>query len=73
MRRAGLLIAGCLLASGTGLALASPASASVGDRHGHRHDSHCRHGYYVDDYPYWHRHRHHHGLLSVNIGIGINL
>jgi hypothetical protein len=73
MRRAGLLIAGCLLASGAGLALAAPASAAVGDDHGNRHCYHG-HGYFVDDYPYWHHHRrHHHGLLSVNIGIGVNL
>ena len=69
MRRVGLLIAGCLLASGAGLALASPASAAVGDHYGHRHNVHCYHGH-GDDFLYWHRH-HHHGLLSVHLGIDI--
>ncbi len=73
MRRAGLLIAGCLLASGAGLALAAPASASVGSGGDHPH-CHHGHGYYDSDYSYWHRHRHHyHGGLSLNIGIGIGL
>jgi hypothetical protein len=72
MRRAGLLIAGCLLASGAGLALASPASASVGYRDGHYN---CHDVHYGHSHSYWHRHRHHYhgGLLSVHLGIGLHL
>jgi hypothetical protein len=72
MRRLGLLVAGGLLASGAGLALATPASAAVqsgGDRPRH---SDCDHGY-GDDYYHHHSHHGHHGHGGIFIGIGIGI
>jgi hypothetical protein len=73
MRRTGLLIAGFLLASGAGLALASPASAAARTDSYRPHHSQCHHGqhyghWYGND---WYGHHHHHGGgLHFGIGIG---
>ncbi|MEU7908388.1 hypothetical protein [Actinoplanes sp. NPDC049118] len=47
MRRTGLLLAGALLATGAGMALAAPASASPGNA------GSVAVGNYINDYWYW--------------------
>jgi len=57
MRRAGLLIAGAVLATGAGLAMASPASAAGSSGGGDPWDCDYGHSYYN---PYHHYNRYHH-------------
>ena len=80
MRRAGLLIAGFLLASGAGLALATPANAAVSSDSGHPWHSYCSHNghYHGQGYDHWYHHGHyyhghHHGGIHIGIGIGIGI